>query len=48
MVTPPPEDAVAAVPGLEELLKNETNLRVVFVTSELAPYSKSGGLADVR
>jgi len=47
MVTPPPEDAVAAVPGLEELLKNETNLRVVFVTSELAPYSKSGGLADV-
>lgn len=37
-----------AVPGLAEMLAEDNNMRVVFVTSELAPYSKSGGLADVR
>jgi len=41
---PPTKASVREKPTIE---KTETPMRIVFVTSEVAPWSKTGGLADV-
>ncbi|CAI5976719.1 unnamed protein product, partial [Closterium sp. NIES-65] len=38
---------IAAAGGIEDIQKTENPMSIVFVASEVAPYSKTGGLADV-
>ncbi|CAI5492668.1 unnamed protein product [Closterium sp. Naga37s-1] len=38
---------IAAAGGIEDVQKTENPMSIVFVASEVAPYSKTGGLADV-